>query len=98
MGGSSNNVVYTGNLGDFTEKQKVQQSFMEISTRLLWRNLIGKSDMITDGLIRHVEYDAFQERKLITNGELMTQQRSQEFNKTDFYVAIAFELSFLHLF
>ena len=93
--GNDNNVIYTGQLGNYTEYFYNESVYFDGLLSLYIIDLLGSSDAELSVSARYLSYGATAQRSVIFNGELKNEESSQDFSKLDLFAKLAFELSFL---
>jgi prefoldin subunit 5 len=93
--GNENNLVYTGQLGNYTNYFYNDSSYFDGAANLYIKDLLGESDFDLSVSARYLSYGAQATRSVVYNGETKDIDAAQDFEKIDIFTKLAFELSFL---
>lgn len=94
--GNDNNLLYTGELGTYTNYfDNDNSNYLDAAASLYFRDLIGQSDVEFAVNGRYLSYGATASRTVVYNGEVSEVETSKDFEKLDLIAKVAFELSFL---
>ena len=94
--GNDNNLLYTGELGTYTNYfDNDNSNYLDAAASLYFRDLIGRSDVEFAVNGRYLSYGATANCTVVYNGEVSEVETSKDFEKLDLIAKVAFELSFL---
>lgn len=95
--GNPNNIIYTGNLGDFTANNSTSVLYFDAGFKFTVYDLLGGADMLLGFKYGYIDYSATADKTIIKNGEQTTEETKFEFQKTEMGFSLGSELPFLGL-